>query len=89
MEIATSLFDMTIWQPYLRATRIVLRHDRVEKNTPPVRYPVACSTQAWATGSLFQLLQVLLNLRPPDAPSNVLRILDPTPPKFLKPSGSA
>jgi glycogen debranching enzyme len=81
MEIATSLFDMTIWQPYLRPPELFCGHDRLE-NTPPVRYPVACSPQAWATGSLFQLLQVLLNLQP-DAPSNALRILDPTLPKFL------
>jgi glycogen debranching enzyme len=47
-----------------------------------VQYPVACSPQAWATGSIFQLLTMMLNLVP-DAPNNCLRIVDPTLPDFL------
>jgi hypothetical protein len=37
----------------------------------PVRYPVACSPQAWATGAVFQLLQIMVNLVP-DVPNNCL-----------------
>jgi glycogen debranching enzyme len=48
----------------------------------PVQYPVACSPQAWATGSIFQLLQMMINLVP-DAPGNCLRIIDPALPDSI------
>ena len=48
----------------------------------PVQYPVACSLQAWATGSIFQLLQMVVNLVP-DAANNYLRIIDPALPESI------
>ena len=36
----------------------------------------------WATGTVFQLLQMMVNLVP-DAPSNYLRILDPALPSNI------
>ena len=48
-----------------------------------MQYPVACSPQAWATGSIFQLLQMMLNLVP-DAPGNQLRNIDPVLPESIK-----
>lgn len=39
----------------------------------PVPYPVSCSPQAWAAGSVFLLLQSVLGLEP-DAGRNVLRV---------------
>jgi glycogen debranching enzyme len=41
-----------------------------------VPYPVACSPQAWASGSLFMLLQAQLGLEP-DVPAGLLRIINP------------
>lgn len=48
----------------------------------PVDYPVSCSPQAWAAGSLFQMIKSCLNLRP-DAINNCLRITDPALPDWL------
>lgn len=56
-------------------------YERNGDNTP-IRYPVACSPQAWATGSIFQLLQMVINLVP-DAPNNCLRIIDPALPASI------
>lgn len=39
----------------------------------PVRYPVACSPQAWAAATPFMLIQAVLGLEP-DAPRGVLRL---------------
>jgi glycogen debranching enzyme len=48
----------------------------------PVGYPVSCSPQAWASGSLFMLLQALLGIYA-EAPARVLHIRDPVLPDFL------
>jgi glycogen debranching enzyme len=48
----------------------------------PVAYPVSCSPQAWASGSLFMLLQALLGIYP-EAPARVLHIRDPVLPDFM------
>jgi glycogen debranching enzyme len=47
-----------------------------------VHYPVSCSPQAWASGSLFLLLQACLGLRP-DAPRRTLTISNPQLPEFV------
>jgi glycogen debranching enzyme len=48
----------------------------------PVGYPVSCSPQAWASGSLFMLLQALLGIYA-EAPARILHIRDPVLPDFL------
>ncbi|HEX3275880.1 MAG TPA: glycogen debranching N-terminal domain-containing protein [Gemmatimonadales bacterium] len=48
----------------------------------PVNYPVSCTPQAWASGSLFMLLQALLGLYP-EAPARILHVRDPVLPDFL------
>jgi len=48
----------------------------------PVHYPVACSPQAWASGSLFLLLRACLGLFP-DAPRRALQIASPALPEWL------
>ena len=48
----------------------------------PVPYPVACSPQAWAAGSIFQLLGAMLGMQP-DAANEELRMLAPTLPEWL------
>jgi len=47
----------------------------------PAQYPVSCSPQAWAAGSVFLMLQTLLGLRV-DAPSHRLE-LRPSLPSWL------
>lgn len=81
IEIAEGLFDMTRVQAYKRPPELFCGYERQENNRP-VRYPVACSPQAWATGSIFQLLQMMVNLVP-DAPNNCLHIIDPTLPERI------
>jgi glycogen debranching enzyme len=81
LELAQGLIDMTLYQPYQRPPELFCGYERDSDNTP-VRYPVACSPQAWATGSIFQLLQMMINLVP-DASNNCLRIIDPALPASI------
>lgn len=78
LELAGGLFDMMQHQPYKRPPELFCGYERTD-NDWPVRYPVACSPQAWASGSIFQLLQTMVNLVP-DVPNNYLRIIDPALP---------
>ena len=48
----------------------------------PVEYPVSCSPQAWASGSMFLMLSSLLGLHP-SAHSRELQVTDPYLPPFL------
>ncbi len=81
LELSQGLLDMTRYQPYQRPPELFCGYDRNGGNDP-VEYPVACSPQAWATGSIFQLLQMMVNLVP-DARGNYLRILDPALPMSI------
>ena len=81
LEVAKGILDMTKRQPYQRPPELFCGYDRIDDNAP-VQYPVACSPQAWATGSVFQLIQMIVNLVP-DAPGNYLRIIDPALPESI------
>ena len=81
LEVFQGLFDMTLQQPYQRPPELFCGYER-NGDRAPVRYPVACSPQAWATGTIFQLLQTIINLVP-DAPNNCLRIIDPALPESI------
>ncbi len=78
LEVAQGILDMTNHQPYQRPPELFCGYDRSHGHLP-IQYPVACSPQAWATGTVFQLLQMMVNLVP-DAPNNCVRILDPALP---------
>jgi glycogen debranching enzyme len=81
LELFQGLFDMTSQQPYQRPPELFCGYERNGDNSP-VQYPVACTPQAWATGSIFQLLQMMVNLVP-DAQNNCLRIIDPALPESI------
>jgi glycogen debranching enzyme len=81
LELSQGLIDMTLHQPYARPPELFCGYER-SADSEPVRYPVACSPQAWATGTMFQLLQMMANLVP-DAPGNCLRIIDPALPESI------
>ena len=81
LEIFQGLIDMTQHQPYQRPPELFCGYERNGDHTP-IRYPVACSPQAWATGSIFQILQMMVNLVP-DAPNNCLRIIEPALPESI------
>jgi glycogen debranching enzyme len=48
----------------------------------PVQYPVSCSPQAWASGTVFLLLMSVLGIRP-SAPRKEINIVNPALPDFL------
>ncbi len=75
LSVAQGLVDMTLAQPYQRPPELFCGYEHDGFSTP-VQYPVACSPQAWATGSIFQLITMMVNLVP-NAPSQQLRIIDP------------
>jgi glycogen debranching enzyme len=75
LRIAQGLIDMTIAQPYHRPPELFCGYEH-DGFTTPVQYPVACSPQAWASGTIFQLISVMVNLVP-NAIENNLRIIDP------------
>ncbi|MDZ7960692.1 MAG: amylo-alpha-1,6-glucosidase [Aulosira sp. DedQUE10] len=81
LELFQGLLDMTTQQPYQRPPELFCGYERNGDNAP-VQYPVACTPQAWATGSIFQLLQMIVNLVP-DAQNNCLRIIDPALPESI------
>lgn len=80
-SLTESLFDMTQSQSDKRPPELFCGFDRQEKQ-PPISYPVACSPQAWATGSIFQLLQQMLNPEP-NAIDRTLTLNRPSLPKGL------
>lgn len=82
LDLSQGLIEMILQYPDLRPPELICGYDRTEDNIP-VRYPVACSPQAWATGTLFQLLTLWINLLP-DIPHNTLTLAQPTLPRFLK-----
>lgn len=82
LELSQALLDMCSEQPYHRPPELFCGYKRTP-NLSPVRYPVACSPQAWATGTIFQLLQSMVNLKP-NASGNCLRIIDPTLPQSIR-----
>lgn len=55
---------------------------RRERNRGPVLYPVACSPQAWASGTPFTFLEAALGLEF-DAVRGEIRLRDPRLPTFL------
>ncbi|YAF95318.1 MAG: glycogen debranching N-terminal domain-containing protein [Nodularia sp. CChRGM 3473] len=81
LEVFQGLFDMTSQQPLQRPPELFCGYERNGHHTP-VQYPVACTPQAWATGTIFQLLQMVVNLVP-DAQNNCLRIIDPALPESI------
>ncbi|MBE9003674.1 amylo-alpha-1,6-glucosidase [Fortiea sp. LEGE XX443] len=81
LELFQGLFDMTSTQPYQRPPELLCGYER-NGDHAPIQYPVACTPQAWATGSVFQLLQMIVNLVP-DAQNNCLRIIDPALPESI------
>jgi glycogen debranching enzyme len=81
LELGQGIIDMTLQQPYQRPPELFCGYER-NGDGGPVQYPVACSPQAWATGTIYQLLHMMVNLVP-DAPSNYLRIIDPALPESI------
>jgi glycogen debranching enzyme len=65
-----------------RLPELYCGHDRAESEDRPVGYPVACSPQGWAAGSIPHALWNLLGLRP-DALRRRLDVVRPCLPDWL------
>ncbi len=78
------LFDAARHTHYRRLPELFcgFRKEEGKDGDPPVRYPVACSPQAWASATMYSLIQSMLNLVP-DAVNKRLYIKSPTLPPFL------
>jgi len=60
-QLFASLLDAATLLPLHRMPELYCGFDRVAGNAP-VPYPVACAPQAWAVGTVYQLLAALLGL---------------------------
>ncbi|MEP7359992.1 MAG: glycogen debranching N-terminal domain-containing protein [Chloroflexota bacterium] len=79
--VAGALFEATA---HFREARLPELFCGFERSTSPlpVPYPVACSPQAWAAGSLYHLVAATLGLRP-DARAKRLELVRPALPTWL------
>ncbi len=81
-EIATALYDACRSFDYYRLPELFCGVPRTRYNVP-VRYPIACSPQAWAAGSMLMLLQAMIGLEP-NAAAEELNIVRPRLPAWLE-----
>lgn len=81
MAVFGAIFDAAVRFPQLRLPELFGGLSRRE-HPEPVRYPIACSPQAWAAGTLPHLLQTALGLEP-DAPAGRLVVRRPSLPPWL------
>lgn len=80
-EIFTGIFDAATEFPHFRLPEVFDGFSRADYDKP-VNYPVACSPQAWAAGSLPLMLAAALGFEP-DALDKTLRIHRPHLPSWL------
>lgn len=80
-DLITGFFQSTRQFPDQRVPELFCGYDR-EQYRIPVRYPVACSPQAWASGAVLMFLRAMLGLVP-KAPRNELWIVRPELPNWL------
>lgn len=80
--VATGMFETAVHHPYSRLPELFCGFTRKGEGWP-IDYPVACTPQAWAAGSMFMILQAMLGLSP-DAKKGVLYVNSPTLPPWLK-----
>ena len=80
--VGTGLFDAALHYDYYRLPELFCGFTK-RSISRPVNYPVACSPQAWAAGSIFMILQAMLGIEA-DAPANTMHVNSPSLPAWLK-----
>jgi glycogen debranching enzyme len=80
-SIFTSLFQAALRFRDFRLPELFCGVQRRDFDDP-VHYPVSCSPQAWASGSMFLMLTSVLGIRP-SAPRKELNIVNPELPDWL------
>ncbi|TQM64212.1 glycogen debranching enzyme [Humibacillus xanthopallidus] len=81
LEILTGLYEAATRFDLYRLPELFAGFDRASYGRP-VRYPVACNPQAWASGSLPYLLTAVLGIVP-DAFAGTLHVIRPRLPGWL------
>jgi glycogen debranching enzyme len=82
LRIFATLFEAAAGFTGFRLPELFAGYARQGGESHPVRYPVACSPQAWAAGALPHVLWTLLGLRA-DALAGRLRVVRPVLPEWL------
>lgn len=82
MRLLTGIFDVSLFVNLHRLPELFCGFPR-RAGAGPTLYPVACSPQAWAAGSIHMLLGATLGLEI-DAPQRALRFNEPRLPPFLE-----
>jgi glycogen debranching enzyme len=80
-RIFRGLFDAAAYMDLRRLPELFCGFQR-RRGRGPTLYPVACSPQAWASGTPFALLQACLGLEF-DNDANEIRLRNPRLPAFL------
>jgi glycogen debranching enzyme len=83
LRVFNAVFDAASNFRGYRLPELYCGHDRNESEDRPIRYPVACSPQAWAAGALPHGLWNLLGLQP-DALQGRLVVRRPCLPAWLE-----
>ncbi|MGH7312271.1 MAG: MGH1-like glycoside hydrolase domain-containing protein, partial [Candidatus Rokuibacteriota bacterium] len=83
LRVFDAIFDAASNFRGYRLPELYCGHDRSESEDRPIRYPVACSPQAWAAGALPHALWSLLGLEP-DALAGRLLVRRPRLPAWLE-----
>jgi glycogen debranching enzyme len=81
VRLSTALFDAVVHYEGLRMPELFCGFERTPGGAP-TRYPVACSPQAWAAGTVYQLLGSMLGLVP-DAAARRLTLNRPVLPPWI------
>ncbi len=81
-EIFRMLLEVTERTPLQRLPELWCGFNR-EFGAPPIQYPVSCSPQAWAAGSVFMLLAAVLGLEVCGGTRRV-RFFQPYLPEFIE-----
>lgn len=82
VQIMDSLYSAALMFDYYRLPELFCGFGKASDLDKPVPYPVACSPQSWAAGSIFLLLQNALGLIP-DAPNHAIHVFQPMLPPWL------
>jgi glycogen debranching enzyme len=82
LQVFSAIFDLSQNVRLNRLPELICGFPRLERQGPTL-YPVACSPQAWAAGSMHMMLEACLGMRI-DAPSRSIRFEYPALPPFIK-----
>ncbi len=80
-KIMQALFEVAQHEAEFRLPELFCGFER-NGSYRPINYPVSCSPQAWAAGSMFQVVKACMNFQP-DACNGRLTIVEPHLPSWL------